>query len=49
MTRNEFNLFQALKVDLWNKMGTAIEIIGIGILLEEINVWIGTKFLTEIK
>ena len=49
---NEFNFFQARKIDLWNKTKAAIEIIRIGILikvLEEIEVWIGTKFLMEIK
>ena len=40
------------KIDLLNKMWTAIEIIGIGILiieLEQIKVWITIKLLIEIK
>ena len=47
---NEFNLFQAYKIHLWNKMRTAIEKIGIGILnkeLKEIKFWIGIKLLIE--
>ena len=49
---NKFNFFQAGKIDLWNKTKAAIETIRIGTLikvLEEIEVWIGTKFLMEIK
>ena len=49
---NELN-FQARKIDFWNKMRTAIEIIGIEILikeLEEIKILTGVKFLLiEIK
>ena len=40
-TWNKFNFFQVCKIDLWKKIRTAIEIIGIGILikrLEEIKV-----------
>ena len=49
---NEFNFFQARKIYLWNKMSAAIEMIGIGILikeLEEIKLWIWIKLLIEIK
>ena len=49
---NKFNFFQAGKIDLWNKTKAAIETIRIGTLikvLEEIEVWIRTKFLMEIK
>ena len=48
----EFHFFQAPKIDIWNKMSTAIEIISIEILmkeLEEIKVWIGIKLLIEIN
>lgn len=41
-----FNFFQTRSIDLWNKIRTAIEIIGTGILrneLEEIKVFIGIK------
>ena len=43
----EFNIFEAHKIDHWNKMMTVIEIIGIGILmkeLEKIKVWIGIAY-----
>ena len=49
---NEFRFFQARKIDLWNKMRTAIELIDIGILIkkiDQIKVWIGIKLLIEIK
>lgn len=43
----EFNIFEAHKIDHWNKMMTVIEIIGIGILMKEfekIKVWIGIVY-----
>ena len=49
---HEFNFFQTRKIDLWNKMRTAIEIIGIGISikeLEKIKFWMGIQLLIEIK
>ena len=52
--KNEMNLtfFQVRNIDIWNKMRNATEIIGIGILikeLEEIKVWIEIKLLIELK
>ena len=44
--------FQVRNIDIWNKMRNATEIIGIGILikeLEEIKVWIEIKLLIELK
>ena len=35
-SRNEFNFFQPRKIDLWQKMRTAIGIIGTGILIKEL-------------
>ena len=48
---NEFNFFQACKIDLWNKMRTLIELIGIRILkeLKEIKLWRDLKRFEEIK
>ena len=48
----QFNFFQAPKIDLWSKTRTTTEMIGIGILikeLEQFKVWIGIKWLIEIK
>ena len=44
--------FQTHKIDLWNKMRTAVKIIGIAVLikeLEKIKVWMGIRLLIEIK
>ena len=49
---NEFNFFQAREIDLLNHIRTAIEIIGIGILIkkfEEIKDGIKIKLLIGIK
>ena len=49
---NEFNFLQARKIDPWKKMRTAIEIIGTGILIKEleaIKIWTEIKLLLEIK
>ena len=49
---NKFNFFEAHKIDLRNKMRTAIEIIGTRILIKElgeIKVWIGIKLFIKIK
>ena len=49
---NQFNFFQVRKIDLWNKMRTALAMIGIGMLIKElgeVKVWIGIKLLMGMK